>query len=64
MRSQLCGESAVGYVVVAHKIILSAPVSIGPFGIRTALGLGLGLVRLGLELDKCISWITTMFGKC
>ena len=42
----------------------TAPDPIGPFGIRTALGLGLGLVRLGLELDKCISWITTMFGKC
>ena len=39
---------------VVHKILVSAPVPIGPFGIRTALGLGLGLGLRGpgLGLDN------------
>ena len=37
-------------MVVAHKILVSAPDPFVPFGIGTALGLGLGLGLGGLEL--------------
>ena len=40
----------VGEVVVAHVILVSAQVPIGPFDFGTAFGLGLGLGWTGIGI--------------
>ena len=44
------GVGGVGWGVVAHVILVSAQVPIGPFDFGTAFGLGLGLGWTGIGI--------------
>ena len=54
MSSRLCGEWAVGYVVVAHVILVSDPVPIGLW-IFDCLGLGIMIGSRGTGLGT-VAW--------